>query len=99
MEGAAELLGEPSDSWSVVHVETPEALSPTGLNRTLKLVALDSLDDVPALVAPQRSFLQTAGVRRGAGAAVPARAAAGRNRRQPHRAARPHDGAGSRLAP
>lgn len=62
MEGAAELLGEPSDSWSVVHVETPEALSPTGLNRTLKLVALDSLDDVPALVAPQRSFLQTAGV-------------------------------------
>ena len=62
MDGAAELLGEPSDNWSIVHVEAPEALSPTGLNRTLKLVAVDSLDEVPALVAPYRSFLQTAGV-------------------------------------
>ena len=62
MDGAAELLGEPSDNWSIVHVEAPEALSPTGLNRTLKLVSVKSLDDVPALVAPYRSFLQTAGV-------------------------------------
>lgn len=62
MEGAAELLGDPADAWSIVHVETPEALSPTGLNRTLKLVALESLDEVPALVAPCRSFLQTAGI-------------------------------------
>lgn len=62
MEGAAELLGEPAAPWSVVHVETPEALSPTGLNRTLKLVAVESLDEVAALVAPYRSFLQTAGV-------------------------------------
>ncbi|MCR4524477.1 acyl-CoA reductase [Bosea sp. 47.2.35] len=62
MDGAAELLGEPSDNWSIVHVEAPEALSPTGLNRTLKLVSVKSLDDVPALVAPYRSFLQTAGI-------------------------------------
>ncbi|MGO4403497.1 acyl-CoA reductase [Bosea sp. RAF48] len=62
MDGGAELLGEPSDSWSVIHVEAPETLSPTGLNRMLKLVSVDSLDEVPALVAPYRSFLQTAGV-------------------------------------
>ncbi|MFJ5367720.1 acyl-CoA reductase [Bosea sp. CER48] len=62
MEGAAELLGEPSDSWSVVHVAAAEPLSPTGLNRSLKLVAVESLDDIPALIAPYRSFLQTAGV-------------------------------------
>lgn len=62
MGGMAELLGEPSDPWSVIHVETPEDLSPTGLNRTLKLVAVESLDEVPALVAPYRSFLQTAGI-------------------------------------
>lgn len=62
MDGAAELIGEPSAPWSVVHVEAPEALSPTGLNRTLKLVSVECLDDVPALVAPHRSFLQTAGI-------------------------------------
>lgn len=62
LDGAAELLGEPSDSWSVVHVDAPETLSPTGLNRTLKLVSVESLDEVPTLVTPYRSFLQTAGV-------------------------------------
>ncbi|WP_449254498.1 acyl-CoA reductase [Bosea sp. (in: a-proteobacteria)] len=62
LEGAAELFGEPADPWSVVHVEAAEALSPTGLNRTLKLVAVDDLAAVPALVGPYRAFLQTAGV-------------------------------------
>lgn len=62
LKGPAELLGEPTDSWSVAHVEAPEDLSPTGLNRTLKLVSVDSLDEIPALVAPYRNFLQTAGV-------------------------------------
>ncbi|MEP9379284.1 acyl-CoA reductase [Aquabacter sp. CN5-332] len=62
LDGGAELFGEPADPWAVVHVETPEALAPTGLNRTLKLVSVDSLDAVPALVAPYRTFLQTAGI-------------------------------------
>ena len=62
MDGTAELFGEPADPWSVVHVAAPEALNPTGLNRTLKLVAVESLDDVPVLVTPYRSFLQTAGI-------------------------------------
>lgn len=62
LDGVAEILGQPEDSWTVVHVETPEALGPTGLNRTLKLVSVDSLDEVAALVAPYRSFLQTAGI-------------------------------------
>jgi hypothetical protein len=62
MDESADLLGEPADPWSVVHVEAPEALSPTGLNRTLKLVSVGSLDEIPDLVAPYRSFLQTAGV-------------------------------------
>ncbi|GGF89563.1 acyl-CoA reductase [Azorhizobium oxalatiphilum] len=62
LDGGTELFGEPADPWSVVHVEKPEALNPTGLNRTLKLVSVDSLDAVPALVAPYRSYLQTAGI-------------------------------------
>ncbi|MCO5089975.1 acyl-CoA reductase [Bosea sp. (in: a-proteobacteria)] len=62
LEGGASLLGEPGDGWNILHVEAPETLAPTGLNRSLKLVSVDSLDDVPALVAPHRHFLQTAGV-------------------------------------
>jgi hypothetical protein len=62
LDGEAALFGEPGDSWSVVHVAAPEALSPSGLGRTLKLVSVESLDEVPALVAPYRSFLQTAGI-------------------------------------
>lgn len=62
LEDDAELLGEPADPWAVMHVETVEALNPSGLNRTLKLVSVDSLDEVPGLVAPYRSLLQTAGI-------------------------------------
>jgi hypothetical protein len=62
LDGTAELLGEPGDPWSLVHVETPEGLSPSGLNRTLTLVSVDDLDEVPALVSPHRAFLQTAAV-------------------------------------
>jgi hypothetical protein len=62
MDGAATLLGEPGDGWSLVQVEAPETLAPTCFNRTLKLVSVNSLDEVPALIAPHRHFLQTAGV-------------------------------------
>lgn len=58
----AVLLGDAGDSWSVVHVEAAEVLRPTGLNRTVTLVAVDDLDAVPDLVAPHRAYLQTAGV-------------------------------------
>ncbi|MFE1599008.1 acyl-CoA reductase [Methylobacterium sp. ID0610] len=60
--GTAEILGDPADPWSVVHAGAAEALSPTGLNRTITLVPVDSLDAIPALVAPHRVFLQTAGI-------------------------------------
>lgn len=56
------VLGDAGDAWSVAHVETAEALAPSGLNRTLKIVAVDSLDAVVPLVAPFRAFLQSAAV-------------------------------------
>nr|WP_246375027.1 acyl-CoA reductase [Pseudochelatococcus contaminans] len=62
LDGAATVLGGPGDPWSIVHVESPEPLHPSGLYRTLKLVAVDSLEEVPALVGRFRHFLQTAGV-------------------------------------
>ena len=56
------VLGDAGDPWSVVCVETSETLAPSALYRTLKVVAVDSLDDVVPLVAPFRPFLQSAAV-------------------------------------
>ena len=56
------ILGDSGDPWSVVCVEAAEALAPSGLNRTLKVVAVDGLDAVVPLVAPFRAFLQSAAV-------------------------------------
>ncbi|OAS26393.1 acyl-CoA reductase [Methylobacterium platani] len=60
--GGATLLGDPADPWSVVLLDGPAPLSPSGLNRSLAVVAVDDLAEVPALVAPHRAYLQTAGI-------------------------------------
>ncbi|PTM41003.1 acyl-CoA reductase [Bosea sp. 124] len=60
--GSRTVLGDAGDPWSVVQVEAAEALAPSGLNRTLKIVAVDSLDAVMPLVAPFRNFLQSAAI-------------------------------------
>ena len=56
------LIGNPESAWSVAYVEKAEDLSPSGLNRTVKVVAVDALSDVIALVAPYKMFLQTVGI-------------------------------------
>ncbi len=56
------VLGDAGDPWSVVCVEAAEPLAPSGLYRTLKIVAVDDLDAVVPLVAPYRAFLQSAAV-------------------------------------
>jgi hypothetical protein len=56
------ILGDAADAWSVAYAETAETLAPSGLNRTLKVVAVDCLDAVVPLVAPFRAFLQSAAV-------------------------------------
>lgn len=60
--GDRTLYGEATDDWAVVSIDHAEPLSPTALGRTLKVVCVDALEEVVDLVAPQRHFLQTAGV-------------------------------------
>ncbi|RVU18079.1 acyl-CoA reductase [Methylobacterium oryzihabitans] len=62
LRDTADLLGEPADPWGVVVLDGDDTLRPSGLNRTVAVVAVDDLDAVPARVAPHRAFLQTAGV-------------------------------------
>ncbi len=68
LEGGATLLGDPADPWSVVLLDDSVPLGPSGLNRSVAVVAVDDLAEVPARVAPHRASLQTAGI-----AAAPAR--------------------------
>ena len=41
---------------------TRQALSPTSMNRSIQVVAVDALDQVIAHIEPHRRFLQTAGL-------------------------------------
>lgn len=56
------LLGQADDAWSVVYSDAPAALTPTALQRSIVVAAIDALDTVADLVAPQAAYLQTAGV-------------------------------------
>jgi len=57
-----ELLGDPAGAWSVAYSETADDLAPSGLNRTVRLCAVDALDDAVHRIAPFRPFLQTVGI-------------------------------------
>ena len=57
-----DVIADPAGNWTVVHSDDVEGLAPSGLNRTVKIVAVDRLDDAVARVAPNRAFLQTAGI-------------------------------------
>jgi hypothetical protein len=56
------LLGDASALWHVAFSRTGKPLAPSALNRTVSVVAVDRLEDVIALIAPQRVWLQTAGL-------------------------------------
>lgn len=57
------LLGDPTAGWSVAYSDDPaEGLAPTGLNRTIRIVAVDRLDDAIPRFAPFKAFLQTVGI-------------------------------------
>lgn len=58
--GGPDVAGE--GDWTVVYHDSLQPLGPSALNRTVRVVAVDQLADVIALVAPHRAFLQTVGV-------------------------------------
>lgn len=61
--GAADvLLSGPAAQWAVAYADGPRPLAPTALQRTIQVVGVDRLDEVPPAIAGQARFLQTAGV-------------------------------------
>ncbi len=59
---AAELMSDPDGAWSVVYDDSAGTLAPSGLNRTIRIAAIDRLDDAIPAIAPYKPFLQTVGV-------------------------------------
>ena len=57
-----EITGDEAGAWTVAYVEDEKDLAPSGLNRTVKIVAIDSLADVAPRIAPYKAFLQTVGI-------------------------------------
>lgn len=57
-----ELMGDAGGAWSVAYVEAAEELAPSGLNRTIRVVAIDNLSDAVPLIAPFKALLQTVGI-------------------------------------
>lgn len=54
--------GDAGGRWTVVHTERSESLRPSGLNRTVRVVAVDAVEEAVAALRPFRMLLQTAGV-------------------------------------
>ena len=57
-----ELLGAPDATWAVAYSDRAHALAPTAGARCVLVCAVDTVAEVPALVAPHARFLQTAGI-------------------------------------
>jgi hypothetical protein len=58
----AEVIAAPDGAWTVSFSETADGFAPSGLNRTIRVVAVDDLDAVAGIVAPYRALLQTASI-------------------------------------
>jgi hypothetical protein len=61
-EAGRDIMGDAAGAWSAVYVDEAEDLSPSGLNRCVKIVAVDDLADAVARIAPFKAFLQTVGI-------------------------------------
>ena len=62
MTAGGQVFGEEAGAWTVSYQAEDAAFRPSGLNRTIRVVAVDALADVPAIVAPFRALLQTVGI-------------------------------------
>jgi hypothetical protein len=57
-----ELIGDSGAAWGVAFADASQPLAPTALNRSIQVVAVDSLEQAITQVAAHPHFLQTAGV-------------------------------------
>lgn len=57
-----EVTSDTGGRWSVVYAEDERALGPSSLNRTVKVMAVDRLDEMMPAIEAIRPYLQTVGI-------------------------------------
>jgi hypothetical protein len=57
-----EVISDKDGFWTVTYSENYGGFSLSGLNRTIHLVAVDSLEKIIPLISPYKAFLQTVGI-------------------------------------
>lgn len=62
MQPDREILSDSAGAWTLVYANAAEALAPSGLNRTVRVVAVEHIDQVLTQVAPFSALLQTVGL-------------------------------------
>ena len=58
----ANVIGDVNGAWSVSYVEESDEIKPSELNRSIRVVAVDDLQEVPERIAPYKRLLQTVGI-------------------------------------
>ncbi len=57
-----EVLGDSANKWAVVYGESKDDFTPSPLNRVIRVIAFNSIEDILPAIHPYRSFLQTVGI-------------------------------------
>ncbi|MGG0413962.1 acyl-CoA reductase [Peribacillus simplex] len=57
-----EVLGNVAHDWTVVYEEKGISFTPSSLNRVIKVIAFEKIDDLIPSIEPHRVFLQTVGI-------------------------------------
>ena len=57
-----EVLGNSANEWTVVYEEEAKDFTPSPLNRVIRVIAFEKIEDILPSIKPYRSFLQTVGM-------------------------------------
>jgi len=61
-EPTKEVISDSKNNWTVVYEEDCQGITPSCLNRVVKIIAVDQLEQVIGYIEPIRSLLQTVGI-------------------------------------
>ena len=56
------VMSDPNGAWSAVYSDDLESFEPTVLNRTVKIIGVDHLEEVTQTIQPYRTLMQTVGI-------------------------------------
>jgi len=62
LTNGSQVIGDPDGKWSVAFQAADGDFGPSALNRTIRIVEVDTVSSVPARMASYRALLQTAGI-------------------------------------